>query len=70
MHKCNFCAWAKPTGQIGTWECLAGCNSGTCQQALQIMMRYAELRASVNQGILTELRVGLDRVAEAISRLR
>lgn len=70
MNKCNFCPYAKPTGQIGAWECLTGCNSGTCKQALQTMMRHAELMASVNKGILTELRAGLDRVTEAISRLR
>lgn len=34
MNKCNFCALAKPTGQIGAWECCAGGNFGTCKQAL------------------------------------
>ena len=52
MNKCNFCTWAKPTGQIGAWECCAGGNFGTCKQALQTMMRYAELRASGNKDIL------------------
>ena len=70
MNKCNFCAYAKPTGKIGAWECLAGCNSGTCKQALQTMMRYAELRANGNKDMLIEVQQELDRVVEAISRLR
>ena len=70
MNKCNFCAWAKPTGQIGAWECCAGGNFGTCKQALQTMMRYAELRASGNKDILIAVQQELDREVEAISRLR
>lgn len=70
MNKCNFCEWAKPTGQLGAWECLAGCNSGVCTQALQTMMRYAELRASGNKEMLITVQQELDRIVEAISRLR
>lgn len=51
MTKCNFCPYAKPTGQTEGWECLAGGNSNTCRQALQAMMRYAELMANGSKKI-------------------
>lgn len=70
MNKCNFCAYAKPTGHIGTWECLAVRRYDNCEQALQTMMRYAELRANGNKDMLFAVQAELDRVVEAISRLR
>ena len=70
MNKCNLCVWSKPTGQIGAWECLATERYDYCICAVQRMMQYAELRANGNKDIFSELHADLNRMTEAISRLR
>lgn len=70
MNKCNFCVWSKPTGQIGAQECLATERYNYCICAVQRMMQYAELRANGNKDIFSELHADLNRMTEAISRLR
>lgn len=51
MNKCNFCAYSIPTNQMGVWICEHkefDKRALFCEQAIETMMKYNEIRANNN----------------------